>query len=179
MRAPQCSTASAVLQMSVQEQTDVILGRLREAMRTETPVMGRILNAVNRGYSVGVAGLVCFLPITQCLFQVSMLDKLLHTTATITSSRVSRLWRLGAVQTAARVGVLQPFFVQSIREDIRNVVLADAARLSLSSAASMYSRPNNPQAKPAQPRLQQRMQPAPVTPIMPSRQPTFQGPRSA
>ena len=57
--------------------------------------------------------------------------------------------------------MLQPFMVQSIREDIRNVVLADAARLSLSSAGSMYSRPGM-QAKPAQPRTQQRMQPAPV-----------------
>ena len=59
-----------VLQMTVQEQTEVILGRLRQAMVTRTPVMGRILNAVNRGYAVGIAGLVCFLPITQCLFQV-------------------------------------------------------------------------------------------------------------
>lgn len=60
--------------MTQQEQTDVILARLRRAMEAETPVMGRILNAVNRGYAVGVAGLVCFLPITQCLYQVRLLD---------------------------------------------------------------------------------------------------------
>ena len=63
--------------MNVQEQTEVILARLRQAMATQTPVMGRILNAVNRGYSVGVAGLVCFLPITQCLFQVRTVKLLL------------------------------------------------------------------------------------------------------
>lgn len=70
-------TVAAALQMTVQEQTDVILARLRQAMEKQTPVMGRILNAVNRGYSVGVAGLVCFLPITQCLFQVRTVDDLL------------------------------------------------------------------------------------------------------
>jgi len=32
--------------------------------------MGRILNSVNRGYAVGIGGLVAFLPITQCLYQV-------------------------------------------------------------------------------------------------------------
>ena len=74
--------------------------------------------------------------------------------------------------------MLQPFLVRSIREDIRNVVLADAARLSLSNAASMYSRPNNLQAKPFQPRMQERMQPAPMTPVMPSRQPTFRNSES-
>lgn len=64
-----------LLQMSVQEQTDVILARLRRAMESKTPVMGRILNAVNRGYSVGIAGLVCFLPITQCMYQVRVAAK--------------------------------------------------------------------------------------------------------
>lgn len=68
------------------------------------------------------------------------------------------------VQTAARVGVLQPFLVKSIREDIRNVVLSDAARQSLSSAGSMYSRPSTRQAKPPQPRSQQRTHPAQVQP---------------
>lgn len=45
--------------------------------------------------------------------------------------------------------MLQPFMVQSVREDNRNVVLSDAARLSMSNASSMYSRPTM-QAKPFQ-----------------------------
>ena len=79
--------------------------------------------------------------------------------------------------------MLQPFLVKSIREDIRNVVLADAARQSLSSAASMYSRPsavqvsrpNTGQAKPPQQRSQQRTQPARV----PARRQTSVNPQSS
>lgn len=120
------------VRMSVHEQTDVILARLRRAMDSKTPVMGRILNAVNKGYSVGIAGLVCFLPITQCMYQ-----------------------------TAARVGVLQPFYVQNVREDIRNVVLSDAAKETLTAPSGIYSRPGTIQATPFQPRLRRRLAEAP------------------
>ena len=43
------------------------------------------------------------------------------------------------------MGVLQPFKVQSVKEDTRNVVVYDAARDSLTSAAGaypVYSRPD-------------------------------------
>ncbi len=49
---------------------DLVLKQLRRAMETGGDVMGRILNSVNRGYAVGIGGLVAFLPITQCLYQV-------------------------------------------------------------------------------------------------------------
>ena len=53
---------------------------------TRTPVLGRILNPVTRGYSVGIGGIVAFLPMSQCL-----------------------------VRTAQRIGVLQPFVVSQVK----------------------------------------------------------------
>ena len=55
---------------------------LRQAMLANTPVMGRVLNAVNSGFAIGVAGFVCFCPISQMEFL-----------------------------TATKIGVLQPFQV--------------------------------------------------------------------
>ena len=56
--------------MSEREQIDAVLEEMQRAQESNASVMGRILNPVNRGYAVGVAGLVCFLPVTQCMFQV-------------------------------------------------------------------------------------------------------------
>lgn len=41
---------------------------VRAAMLADEHVMGRVLNAVGGGYSVGVAGIVCFCPISQMDF---------------------------------------------------------------------------------------------------------------
>lgn len=73
---------------------------VKEAMRTNQPVMGRVLNAVNGGYSVGVAGIVAFCPFSQMSFL-----------------------------TASKVGMLQPFQVTSMNEAKRNIVLQDASVL--------------------------------------------------
>lgn len=57
-------------QLSEQDQVQAVMDRLQLAQDTDTPVMGRILNTVNRGYAVGIAGVVCFCPVTQCLLEV-------------------------------------------------------------------------------------------------------------
>ena len=57
---------------------------LRQAMFANTPVMGRVLNAVNGGFAVGTAGFVCFCPISQMEFL-----------------------------TATKIGILQPFQVRA------------------------------------------------------------------
>ncbi len=74
---------------------------------TQTPVSGRILNPVSRGYAVGVGGVVGFLPMSQCL-----------------------------VRTAQRVGVLQPFMVSEVTRKMGmrgtlqpNLVVIDAEKL--------------------------------------------------
>ena len=41
---------------------------IRAAMLADEHVMGRVLNAIGGGYSVGVAGIVCFCPISQMDF---------------------------------------------------------------------------------------------------------------
>lgn len=73
---------------------------------TQTPVMGRVLNPVMRGYAVGIGGVVAFCPMTQCLYR-----------------------------TAQRVGVLQPFQVVSVRDTMTargglqpNIVVVDATK---------------------------------------------------
>lgn len=86
--------------LSQEEQVDRVLSELERAVISKKHIMGRILNSVNRGYAVGIGGLVCFCPITQCLFE-----------------------------TAQRVGVLQPFIVAQIKLETRNVVIYDAAKM--------------------------------------------------
>lgn len=73
---------------------------VKDAMHTNQPVLGRVLNAVNGGYGVGVAGIVGFCPFSQMSFP-----------------------------TASRIGVLQPFHVTSMNEAKRNIVLQDATVL--------------------------------------------------
>ena len=77
------------------------------SQETQTPVLGRILNSVSRGYAVGLGGVVGFLPMSQCL-----------------------------VRTAQRVGVLQPFMVSAVERKMGmrgtlqpNVVVIDAEKL--------------------------------------------------
>ena len=69
---------------------------IKEAMRANQPVMGRVLNAVPGGYCVGIAGLVAFCPFTSI-----------------------------AGPTARRIGVLQPFLVYRMESARQNIVLLD------------------------------------------------------
>lgn len=73
---------------------------------TETPVMGRVLNPVSRGFAIGFGGLVAFCPMSQIL-----------------------------VRTAKRVGVLQPFIITTMGEITTargglqpNIVAMDASK---------------------------------------------------
>ena len=73
-----------------------IFEELKRAYDNAEQVMGRILNSMNGGYAVGVAGLVGFCP-----------------------------FRLCTLQTASRVGVLQPFIIHRFRREPFNMVLED------------------------------------------------------
>jgi len=86
-------------QLSEQDQVQAVMDRLQLAQDTDTPVMGRILNTVNRGYAVGIAGVVCFCPVTQCL-----------------------------LETSQRIGVLQPFKVLKMKPGDRSVTVYDAKK---------------------------------------------------
>ena len=72
---------------------------IKEAMRANQVVMGRVLNAVPGGYCVGVAGLVAFCPFTSI-----------------------------AGPTARRIGVLHPFLVLRMESARQNIVLLDYYR---------------------------------------------------
>ena len=60
--------------------------------------MGRVLNAVNHGYAVGIGGIVGFMPMSKA-----------------------------SIVTAKKMGVLQPFFVLSLEDqgDKISLVVAD------------------------------------------------------
>lgn len=71
---------------------------LTQAMASRQVVQGRMLNACSGGYAVGVAGLVAFVPFTQC-----------------------------SSQAAANIGALQPFYVARMDAMRRLVTLQSAA----------------------------------------------------
>ena len=48
------------------EQQREVWEELKRHLHNRTPVMGRILNPLNGGYAVGIAGRVCFCPYTAC-----------------------------------------------------------------------------------------------------------------
>lgn len=78
------------------DRRDKALDELMAAYEKKQPVMGRILNPLNGGYAIGIAGLVGFCP-----------------------------FRLCTLPTASRIGILQPFFVERFRRDPFNMVLED------------------------------------------------------
>lgn len=100
--------------LSQDEQVDRVLAELQSALVSKKHIMGRILNPVNRGYAVGIGGLVCFCPVTQCLYE-----------------------------TAQRLGVLQPFTVSQIRMESRNVVVYDAAKMDAVAFRNTWGRSSN------------------------------------
>jgi hypothetical protein len=81
------------------EREDGVWREIKDRYRRGRPVTGRILNPVNGGYAVGVAGLVCFLP-----------------NATARGSRDGG--------SAPPAGELMSFKIINITEAIRNVILA-------------------------------------------------------
>jgi len=81
------------------EREDGVWREILDRYRRGRPVTGRILNPVNGGYAVGVAGLVCFLP-----------------NATARGSRDGG--------SAPPAGELMSFKIINITEAIRNVILA-------------------------------------------------------
>ena len=75
---------------------DAIWEQLAEAHKAGIPVKGRVLNELRGGYAVGLSGLVAFCPFTRC-----------------------------SVLTASRIGILQPFKIDRMTEERRNIVVAD------------------------------------------------------
>mmetsp|Transcript_4204 Transcript_4204/g.26651 ORF Transcript_4204/g.26651 Transcript_4204/m.26651 type:complete len:485 (+) Transcript_4204:2173-3627(+) len=69
---------------------------LKQAMKQKTKVKGRVLNAVNGGHAVGLAGYVAFLPSSRC-----------------------------RASTSARLGVLQDFLVLSMNHATKNIVVSE------------------------------------------------------
>lgn len=118
-----------------------VLEELKRAHDNAEQVMGRILNTMNGGYAVGVAGLVGFCP-----------------------------FRLCTLQTASRVGVLQPFIVHRFRREPFNMILED---VHAHQKMATYNRPppkawSSPKVDPAPhsppPHVTPASQPASSTP---------------
>lgn len=70
---------------------------------------GRILNSVNKGYCVGIAGLTAFLPYSLC-----------------------------TLLTASKVGVLQPFIIQRLNPETLSVVVADPQMVAQQKARAEH-----------------------------------------
>lgn len=79
-----------------EEKYQAVLDEVQRAYNKKQPVMGRILNTLNGGYAIGIAGVVGFCPFKLC-----------------------------TLQTASRVGLLQPFLVNSFRQEPFNLILED------------------------------------------------------
>lgn len=113
-------------QAAVRRRVPAVWKELATRMETGKPVRGRVLNSVSGGFSVGVAGLVCFLPGSNC-------------------SRV----------TASRIGDLQEFRVVQMVAARNNVVLADVrldAELRRASGRGFMRRDQKPSV-PRMPRV--------------------------
>ena len=91
----QLSTEREVASDKFQRVWDII----KQAMRENKPVMGRVLNTVPGGYCIGIAGVVGFCPFSSI-----------------------------AGPTARRIGVLQPFHVLRMEDSRQNIVLLDSQK---------------------------------------------------
>ncbi|CAL5223591.1 g6128 [Coccomyxa viridis] len=91
----QLSTEREVASDKFQRVWDII----KQAMRENKPVMGRVLNTVPGGYCIGIAGVVAFCPFSSI-----------------------------AGPTARRIGVLQPFHVLRMEDSRQNIVLLDSQK---------------------------------------------------
>mmetsp|Transcript_8555 Transcript_8555/g.15457 ORF Transcript_8555/g.15457 Transcript_8555/m.15457 type:complete len:288 (-) Transcript_8555:93-956(-) len=79
-----------------QVRVKAVMEELKEAMQRNKPVLGRVLNAVNGGYAVGIGGLVTFMPLSRASYS-----------------------------TVKKLGVLQPFHVLTLDETAMNAVVSD------------------------------------------------------
>jgi hypothetical protein len=84
-------------QAAVRRRVRAVWKELQDRMQDQKPVKGRILNSVAGGFSVGVAGLVCFLPNS-----------------------------LATPATTRKIGELQDFKVAQMNASRTNVVLSDS-----------------------------------------------------
>ena len=78
------------------ERLPLLWKELEEHYKARKPVLGRILNAVNKGYAVGIAGIVGFCPFSR-----------------------------SSVLTASKVGLLQPFIIEQMAPERLNLVVTD------------------------------------------------------
>ena len=92
---------------------ELAMKEIADAFENHQTVLGRVLNPLNGGYAVGVGGIVGFCPYSNC-----------------------------SLETASRVGVLQPFYVNATRrEPTFNLVLCDVVAYEQSQARRKYPRP--------------------------------------
>lgn len=101
------------------------LEELQRAYDSGEQIMGRILNSLNGGYAVGVAGLVAFCPFRMC-----------------------------TLQTASHLGVLQPFIINSFRQEPFNMILQDPNAHEKVAASNRSTPPkawSTPEAEPQAP----------------------------
>eukprot|EP00192_Tetraselmis_astigmatica_P018577 CAMPEP_0117647908 /NCGR_PEP_ID=MMETSP0804-20121206/100_1 /TAXON_ID=1074897 /ORGANISM="Tetraselmis astigmatica, Strain CCMP880" /LENGTH=254 /DNA_ID=CAMNT_0005453431 /DNA_START=164 /DNA_END=928 /DNA_ORIENTATION=+ len=97
------STPYGDMQLEAQEQKtearlQAVVAEIEMARQADRPVMGRVLNAVNGGYAVGIGGIVGFLPLSRA-----------------------------SLNTVKKMGVLQPFLVISCDQEANriNLVVTD------------------------------------------------------
>ena len=100
----QLSTEREVASDKFQRVWDMI----KQAMRENKPVMGRVLNTVPGGYCIGIAGVVAFCPFSSI-----------------------------AGWTARRIGVLQPFHVLRMEDSRQNIVLLDSQKTPAPNRSSI------------------------------------------
>ena len=86
------------------------MDELKLAFENKQQVMGRILNPLNGGYAIGVGGIVGFCPFKLC-----------------------------TLPTAARIGILQPFYIEQFTRAPFNMVLEDAHASQKQHLASRLS----------------------------------------
>eukprot|EP00884_Botryococcus_braunii_P023469 jgi/Botrbrau1/9806/Bobra.0322s0013.1 len=107
-----------ILAPSVPHKTDLhaqVWEELEEHARAGKVVMGRVLNEVKGGLSVGIAGFVAFCPFSQI-----------------------------NLSNALRIGVLQPFYINRMDSEAKNVVVFDATEVDRrANLLRMYQRPRD------------------------------------
>jgi ribosomal protein S1 len=112
-----------VKKVSYDQKRRYVWEELKKHMQEQRPVMGRILNPVNRGYAVGIGGLVCFCPFSDCS------PKAAARVGKLVVQYMQYNYFLGCCLVGltfgclGQVGVLQPFRIQSMKEEKRNVVV--------------------------------------------------------
>lgn len=105
-------------QAAVKKRTKAVWAELLERLKDGKPVKGRLLNSLSGGYSVGVAGLVCFLP----------------------NRNASRI-------TTSRIGELADYRVIQMNASRSNVVLEDCRLQQRRQGKHQAKRPGRPRGE--------------------------------